>query len=60
VSQAIPDIYFNLNIGYGNGTINFVITVKFLGVHIDNNLIITYQVFVSIDVVWHAVPWWQL
>jgi len=38
VSQAIKYIYINLNIGYGNGTIKFVITTKFLGVQIDNNL----------------------
>jgi len=30
--------YINLNIGYGNETIKFFITVKFLGVQIDNNL----------------------
>jgi len=28
----------NLNIGYGTETIKFVITTKFLGVQIDNNL----------------------
>jgi len=38
VSQAIKYIYINLNIGYGNETIKFVITTKFLGVQIDNNL----------------------
>jgi len=38
VSQAIKYIYINLNIGYGNETIRFVITVKFLGVQIDNNV----------------------
>jgi len=38
VSQAIKYIYINLNIGYGNETIKFVISVKFLGVQIDNNL----------------------
>jgi len=38
VSQAIEYIYINLNIGYGNETIKFVITVEFLGVQIDDNL----------------------
>jgi len=38
VSQAIQYIYINLNIGYGNKTIKFVITRKFLGVQIYNNL----------------------
>jgi len=38
VSQAIKYIYINLDIDYGNGTIKFVITAKFLGVQIDNNL----------------------
>jgi len=37
VSQAIKYIYINLVIGYGNETIKFVITTKFLGVQIDNN-----------------------
>jgi hypothetical protein len=31
-------IYINLNVGYGNETIKFVITMKFLGVQIDNNI----------------------
>jgi len=34
---VIKYIYINLNIGYGNETIKFVITTKFLGVQIDNN-----------------------
>jgi len=38
VSQKIQYIYINLNIGYGNEAIKFVITIKFLGVQIDNNL----------------------
>jgi len=38
MSQAIKYIYINLNIGYGTETIKFVITMKFLGVQIDNNL----------------------
>ena len=38
VSQAIKYIYIILNIGYGNETIKFIITLKFLGVQIDNNL----------------------
>jgi len=38
VSQAIQYIYINLHIGYGNETIKFVITMKFLGVQIYNNL----------------------
>jgi len=38
VSQAIKYIYINLNIGYGNETIRFIITTKLLGVQIDNNL----------------------
>jgi len=38
VSQAIKYIYINLNVGYGNETIKFVITTKFLAVQIDNNL----------------------
>ena len=58
MSQAIKYIYINLNIGYGNETIKFVITT-FLGVQTDNR-IITYQRYVSIDVVKHALPWWQL
>ena len=32
------NIYINLNIGYGNDTIEFIITARFLGVQIDNNL----------------------
>jgi len=60
MSQAIKYIYINLNIGYGNETIRFVITTTFLAVEIDDNLIITYQVCVSVDVVQHALPWWQL
>lgn len=38
VSQAIKYIYINLNICYGNATIKFVITTKFIAVQIDNNL----------------------
>jgi len=38
VLQAIQYIYINLNIGYGNETIKFVITMKFLGEKINNNL----------------------
>jgi len=60
VSQAIKNINIDLNIGYGNETIKFIITMKFLYVHFDNNLIITYQVSVSLDVVQLALPWWQL
>ena len=41
-----------LNIGYDNETIKFIITMKFLGVQIDNNI--------SIDAVQHALPWQQL
>jgi len=37
VSQAIKYIYINLNIGYGNEAIKFIITLKCLGVQIDNN-----------------------
>jgi len=33
-----PCIYINLNIGYGNEKIKFVIRTKFLGVQIDDNL----------------------
>ena len=60
MSQARKYIYINLNIGYGNETIKFVITTKFHGVQIDNNLIISHQAYVSIDVVQYALPWWQL
>jgi len=38
VSQAMKYIYINLNVGYGNETIKFVITTKFLAAQIDNNL----------------------
>jgi len=38
VSQAIKYIYINLNRGYGNETVKSIITTKFLGVQIDNNL----------------------
>jgi len=38
MSQTIKYIYDNLNIGYGNATIKYVITLKFLGVQIGNNL----------------------
>jgi len=38
VFQAIKYIYINLIIGYGNETIKYVITTKFLGVQTDNNL----------------------
>ena len=38
MSQAMQYIYINLNIGYGNEKIKFVITTKFLGVQIYNNL----------------------
>ena len=37
MSQAIKYIYINLNIGYGNEAIKFIITLKCLGVQIDNN-----------------------
>ena len=57
MSQAIKYIYINLNIGYGNETMKFVITT-FLGVLYDNR-IITHR-YVSIDVVKRALPWWQL
>jgi hypothetical protein len=36
--QAKKYSYINSNIAYGNETIKFVITTKFLGVQIDNNL----------------------
>jgi len=36
VSHTIKCIYIKLNIGYGNETIKFIITTKFLGVQIDN------------------------
>ena len=49
-------IYINLIIGYGNETVKFVITMKFLGVQIDNNI----SSYVSVDIVRHALPWWQL
>jgi len=38
MSQAIKYICINLNMGYGNETIKFLITLKFLGVQIDNDL----------------------
>jgi len=38
VSQAIKYIYINLNIGCGNETIRIIITTRYLGVKIDNNL----------------------
>ena len=38
MSQAIKYIYINLNIGYGNETVKYIITIKFLGVQIDNNI----------------------
>ena len=38
MSQAIKCIYINWNIGCGNETIKFVITTKFLGALIDNNI----------------------
>jgi len=38
VLQAIKYIYINSNTGYDSETIKFVITTKFLGVQIDNNL----------------------
>jgi len=38
VSQAIKYIYINLNVSYGNETIKFIITTKFLDMQIDNNL----------------------
>jgi len=56
VSQAIIYIYINLKIGYGNETIKFVTTAKFLGVQIDNNT----SGFVSVDVFHYALPWWRL
>ena len=37
MSQAIKYIYINLNTGCGNETMKFMITIKFLGVQIDNN-----------------------
>ena len=58
MSQAIKYIYINLNIDYSNETIKYIITT-FLGVQTDNR-IITYQRYVSIDVVKCALPWWQL
>ena len=45
MSQAIKYIYINLNVRYGNETIKFVITTKFLGVHIGNIIIIIYYIF---------------
>ena len=56
MSQAIKYIYIDLNIGYGNETVKFVITMKFLGVQIDNNI----SSYVSVDVVQYVSPWWQL
>jgi len=38
VSQATQYIYINLNIGYGNETIKFLITMKFIGVQFYNIL----------------------
>jgi len=38
VSEAIKYIYIIFNIWCGNETIKFVITTKFLGVQIDDNL----------------------
>ena len=38
MSQAIKYIYINLIIGYGNETVKFVITMKFLCVQIDDNV----------------------
>ena len=38
MSQAIKYIYIDLNIGYGNETVKFIITIKFLGVQIDKNI----------------------
>ena len=38
MSQTIKYVYINLNIGYGNETIKFVIAAKILGVQIDNIL----------------------
>ena len=60
MSQAIKYIFINLHIGYGNETIKFIIKTKFFGVQIDNNLMMLYQVYVSIDAVQYALPWWQL
>jgi len=39
VSQAIKYFYIDLNIGYGNETIKFIIITKFLCMKIDSNLI---------------------
>ena len=36
--KAIKYIYINLNIGCNNETIKFIITTKFLGAQVDNNL----------------------
>jgi len=60
VSQAIKYIFINLHIGYGTETIKFIIKTKFFGVQIDNNVMIICQVYVSIDVLQCALPWWQL
>ncbi len=38
MSQAIKYMYISLNIGYGNETIKFIVTMKLLGVQIDNDL----------------------
>ena len=38
MSQAVKYIYIDLNMGYGNETVKFVITMKFLGLQIDNIL----------------------
>jgi hypothetical protein len=38
MAQAIKYIYIDINIGDGNETITFVITMKFHDVQIDNNL----------------------
>jgi len=35
---CVTNKIFNLNIGYGNEKIKFVITTTFIGVQIDNNL----------------------
>jgi len=39
---------------------NSLLKQNFFGVQIDNNLMIIYQVYVSVDVLQCALPWWQL
>ena len=38
MSQEIKYIYIDLNMGYGNETIKFVITTKFIAVQIGNDI----------------------